>query len=110
MEKLSIEVEDKKQTLSLSDLEGSFNDAINTFTDWKDQYESKCDLGETCNLCLDYCGSDGTFDLNVRYYRQETDEEFKVRLEKEQERLIKQQAKELEQLKKLQEKYKEVNI
>ena len=110
MEKIQIEVKEKEQTLSLSDLEGYFEDAINVFQKWKDYYKSKCEDGECCNLSLDYYGYDGVSELNVKYYREETDEEFKVRLEKEQERLIKQQEKELEQLKKLQEKYKELDI
>ena len=110
MEKVQIEVKGKEQTLSLSDLEGSFEDAINVFQKWKDYYKSKCEDDDCCKLSLDYYGYDGASELNVKYYRQETDEEFKVRLEKEQKRLIKQQEKELEQLKKLQEKYKEINI
>ena len=110
MEKIQIEVKGKEQTLSLSDLEGSFEDAINVFQTWKDYYESKCECGECCKLEFDYYGYDGASEITVKYYRQETDEEFKVRLEKEQKRLIKQQEKELEQLKKLQEKYKELNI
>ena len=110
MEKIEIEVRDKEQTLSLSDLEGSFEDAINTLQKWKTYFESGCSVGEVCELNLDYYGFDGASELTVKYYRQETDEEFKVRLEKEQKRLIKQQEKELEQLKKLQEKYKELNI
>lgn len=110
MEKIQIEVKDKEQTLSLSDLEGSFEDAINVFKKWKDYYESKCEGGECCKLDFDYYGYDGASELNVKYYREETDEEFNVRFEKEQKRLIKQQEKELEQLKKLQEKYKELDI
>jgi len=116
MEKIKIEVKDKEQTLSLSDLEGSVEDVINVFQRWKDYYESKCEDGEVCKLDFDYCDYcdycdyDGASKLTVKYYREETDEEFNVRLEKEQKRLIKQQQKELEQLKKLQEKYKELNI
>ena len=110
MEKIQVEVKGKEQTLSISDLEGSFEDAINTLQKWKDYYESKCECGECCKLEFDYYGYDGASELTVKYYRQETDEEFKVRLEKEQNRLIKQQQKDLEQLKKLQEKYKELNI
>ena len=110
MEKIKIEVEDKEQTLSLSDLEGSFEDAINTLQKWKTYFESGCEDGEVCKLDFDYYEYDGASELNVKYYRQETDEEFNVRFEKEQKRLIKEQEKELEQLKKLQEKYKELNI
>ena len=110
MEKIQIEVKDKEQTLSLSDLECSFEDAINTLQKWKTYFESKCECGECCKLEFDYYGYDEASELTVKYYRQETDEEFKVRLEKEQKRLIKQQEKELEQLKKLQEKYKELDI
>ena len=110
MEKIQIEVKDKEQTLSLSDLEGSFEDAINTLQKWKTYFESKCECGECCKLKFDYYGYDEASELTVKYYRQETDEEFKVRLEKEQKRLIKRQEKELEQLKKLQEKYKELDI
>ena len=110
MEKLKIEVKDKEQTLSLSDLEGSFEDAINTLQKWKTYFESGCEDGECCKLDFVCYGFDEASELNVKYYRQETDEEFKVRLEKEQKRLIKQQEKELEQLKKLQEKYKELDI
>ena len=110
MEKIQIEVKDKERILSLSDLEGSFEDVISVFKKWKDYYESKCECGECCKLELDYYGYDGASELSVKYYRQETDEEFKERLDKEQKRLIKQQEKELEQLKKLQEKYKELNI
>ena len=110
MEKIQIELKGKEQTLSLSDLEGSFEDAINVFQRWKDYYNSKCNVGEFCKLGFGYYGYDGSSELNVKYYREETDEEFKLRLEKEQKRLIKQQEKELEQLKKLQEKYKEINI
>ena len=100
----------KEQTLSLSDLEGSLEDAISVFKKWKDCCESRCEDDEVCKLNFDYYGYDGASELTVKYYRQETDEDFKVRLEKEQKRLIKQQQKELEQLKKLQEKYKELNI
>ena len=110
MENIQIELKGKKQTLNLSDLEGSFEDAINVFQRWKDYYESKCEDVEVCKLDFDYYGYDGDSELNVKYYREETDEEFKLRLEKEQKRLIKQQEKELEQLKKLQEKYKELDI
>ena len=110
MEKIKIEVKDKEQTLSLSDLEGSFEDAINVFQRWKDYYESKCEDDEVCKLDFDYYGYDGASELNVKYYREETDEEFNVRFEKEQKRLVKEQEKELEQLKKLKEKYKELNI
>ena len=110
MEKIQIEVKGKEQTLSISDLEGSFEDAINIFKKWKDYYESKCEDVEVCKLNFDYYGYDGAFELTVKYYRQETDEDFKLRLEKKQERLIKKQEKELEQLKKLQEKYKELDI
>ena len=110
MEKIQIEVKGKEQTLSLSDLKGSFEDAINTLQKWKTYFESGCAVGEVWKLDFDYYGYDGGSELNVKYYRQETDEEFKGRLEKEQKRLIKQQEKELEQLKKLQEKYKELDI
>ena len=110
MEKIQIEVKGKEQTLSLSDLEGSFEDAINVFKKWKDYYESKCEDDEVCKLDFDYYGFDGAHELRVKYYREETDEEFNVRFEKVQKRLIKEQEKELEQLKKLQEKYKELNI
>ena len=110
MEKIQIEVKGKEQTLSLSDLEGSFEDAINTLQKWKTYFESDCEGGECCKLDFDYYGYDGASELTVKYYRQETDEEFKGRLEKEQKRLVKQQEKGLEQLKKLQEKYKELNI
>ena len=111
MEKIQIELKGKEQTLNLSGLEGSFEDAINIFKKWKDYYESKCEDAEVCKLDFDPYGYyGGVTELNVKYYRQETDEEFKVRLEKEQKRLIKQQQKELDQLKKLQEKYKELNI
>ena len=110
MEKIQVEVKGKEQTLSLSDLEGSFEDAINTLQKWKTYFESGCEDGEVCKLDYDYYGFDGASELKVKYYRQETDEEFKVRLEKAQKRLIKQQERDLEQLKKLQEKYKELNI
>ena len=110
MEKIKIEVRRKERTLDLSDLKGSFEDVINIFKGWKESYESKCEDGEWCKLDYDYYGYDGTSELSVKYYREETDEEFKVRLEIEQKRLIEQQQKELEQLKKLQEKYKELNI
>lgn len=110
MEKIQIEVKDKEQTLSLSDLGGSFEDVINLLQRWKDYYESKCEDVEVCKLDFDYYGYDGGYELKVKYYREETDEELKVRFEKEQKRLINQQQKELEQLKKLQEKYKELNI
>ena len=110
MEKIKIEVKRKERTLDLSDLKGSFEDAINVFKGWKETYESKCEDVEVCKLDFDYYGYDGASDLNVKYYREETDEEFNVRFEKEQKRLIKEQEKELEQLKKLQEKYKELNI
>ena len=110
MEKIKIEVKRKERTLDLSDLKGSFEDAINVFQRWKDYYESKCEDVEVCKLDFDYYGYDGVSDLNVKYYREETDEEFNARFEKEQKRLIKQQEKELEQLKKLQEKYKELDI
>ncbi len=110
MEKIQIEVKGKEQTLSISDLEGSFEDVINTLQKWKTYYESKCEDDEVCKLDFDYYGINGGYELTVKYYRQETDEEFRVRLEKVQKRLIKQQEKELEQLKKLQEKYKELNI
>ena len=110
MEKIQIEVKEKEQTLILSDLEGSFEDAINTLQKWKTYFESGCEDGEVCKLDINYYGFVGSSELTVKYYRQETDEEFKVRLEKAQKRLIKQQEKELEQLKKLQEKYKELNI
>ena len=110
MEKIQIEVKDKERTLDLSDLKGSFEDVINVFNGWKEYYESRCEDGECCKLEYDYYGYGGTSELYVKYYREETDEEFNVRLEKEQKRLIKQQQKELEQLKKLQEKYKELDI
>ena len=110
MEKIKIEVRRKERTLDLSDLKGSFEDVINFFNGWKEYYESRCEDGECCKLDFDYYGYDGASELTVKYYRQETDEEFKVRLEKEQRRLIKEQEKELEQLKKLQAKYKELNI
>ena len=100
----------KDRTLCLSDLDGTFDDVIKVIQQWKSDYEGFCYEGEWCKLSLDYYGYDGASELTVKYYRQETDEEFKVRLGKEQKRLIKQQQKELEQLKKLQEKYKELDI
>jgi len=54
MEKIEIEVKGKEQTLSLSDLEGLFEDAINVFQTWKDYYESKCEDVEVCKLDFDY--------------------------------------------------------
>ena len=107
---IQVEVKGKEQTLTLSDLEGSFEDVINTLQKWKTYFESGCEDGEVCKLDINYYGFVGSSELTVKYYRQETDEEFKVRLEKAQRRLIKQQERDLEQLKKLQEKYKEINI
>ena len=107
MEKVLIEVNHKKQTLSLSDLSGSFEEAIKCFIGWKSYYEGKCKDSEHCKLDLDYYGYDGASELNVKYYRLETDEEFNIRLEKEEKRLSKQRDTELAQLKLLKEKYKD---
>ncbi len=107
---MKVEVKHKEQTLSLSYLEGVYEDAITVFNGWKEYHESRCEDGEWCELDHEYCGYDGGCELVVKYYREETDEEFKARLEIEQNRLIEQQQKEIKQLKKLQEKYKELNI
>ena len=110
MEKIKIEVRSKERALDLSYLKGSFEDVINVFNGWKESYESKCEDGEWCKLDHEYCGYDGASEVFVKYYREETDKEFTARLKKEKRRLIEQQQKELEQLKKLQEKYKEIDI
>ena len=107
MEKVLIEVSHKKQTLSLSDLRGSFEEAIKCFIGWKSYYEGNCKDSEHCKLDLDYYGYDGASELNVKYYRLETDEEFNIRLEKEEKRLSKQRDTELAQLKLLKEKYED---
>ena len=110
MEKIKIEVRRKERTLDLSDLKGSFEDVINVFNGWKEYYESRCEDGECCKLEYDYYGYGGTSELYVKYYREETDKEFTARLQIEQKHLIEQQQKDLKQLKKLQEKYKELDI
>ena len=110
MSKLIVHNKSKDRVLYLGDLEGTFDDVIKNVQLWKSVYEGDCSEGEWCQLDLDYYGYDGGSQLVVKYYRYETDQEEKLRLEKEQKRLIKQQEKEIAKLKALKEKYKDLDI
>jgi hypothetical protein len=110
MSKLIIHNESKKRGLHISDLEGSFNDVIKTLQQWKSEYEGRCSEGEWCKLNIDYYGYDGGSELVVKYFRYETDQEEKLRLEKEVKKRMKAQEKEIAELKALKEKYKDLDI
>ena len=70
----------------------------------------KDEIPEWCKLDVDYYGYDGGSELVVKYYRYETDQEEKLRLEKEVEKRKKTQEKEIAELKALKEKYKDLDI
>ena len=110
MGKLIIHNKIKDRTLCLSDLDGTFDDVIKVIQQWKSDYEVLCSEGEWCKLDLDYYGVAGGYELAVKYYRYETDQEERFRLEKEAEKRKKTQEKELAVLKALKEKYKDLDI
>lgn len=90
--------------------EGSFDQVIDDLKELKERYSSKLPVDHWCKLELDYLSYSERKELYLQFYRYETDEEFQSRVYKEsrKEDLIKQ--KEIEQLKALQEKYKDLDI
>lgn len=110
MSKLIIHNKIKDRTLCLSDLDGTFDDVIKVIQQWKSEYEGLCSEGEWCKLSLDYYGYDVGSELTVKYFRYETDQEERFRLEKEAEKRKKTQEKEIAKLKALKEKYKDLDI
>lgn len=90
--------------------EGSFDKVIDSLKELKDKYHSKLPLTHWCKLEWEYYGYDGGKDLTLHFYRYEADEEFQSRVyeESRKEYLITQ--KEIEQLKTLREKYKDLDI
>lgn len=105
-----IELKSKERSLSLSDLEGSFDEAIKVVSNWKKQYTSECEDGEFCKLDFDYYGYDGASELLVKYYRYENEQEKYNRKLAEQEKENKAKLKEIAQLKSLQAKYPDINV
>lgn len=105
-----IELKSKERSLSLSDLEGSFDEAIEVVSKWKEQYTSECKDGEFCKLDFGYYGYDGASELLVKYYRYENEQEKYKRKLAEQEKENKAKLKEIAQLKSLQAKYPNINI
>ena len=90
--------------------EGYFDEIIDNLKELKEKYHSKLPVDHWCKLEWEYYGYDGGKELYLNFYRYETDEEFKSRVYKEsrKEDLIKQ--KEIDQLKALREKYKDLDI
>ena len=103
--KVKIELKSKQKSLDISDLEGTFDEVLNTVQKWKDKYETLCEDGEFCVVEINYHGYDVGVDLFVNYYRYETDQEVQVREHKLSLKKEKQQQKEIAQLKALREKY-----
>lgn len=100
---------DSKQ-IDLDIFEGSFDQVIDSLKDLKEKYYSKLPADHWRKLEWEYYGYDGGKDLTLHFYRYETDEEFQSRVYEasHKEDLIKQ--KEIEQLKALREKYKDLDI
>lgn len=110
MSKLIVHNKSKDRVLYLGDLEGTFDYVIKTIQQRKSEYEGDCSVGEWCELDLDCCGYDDCSVLVVKYYRYETDQEEKLRLEKEDNQRKKTQEKEIAELRALKEKYKDLDI
>lgn len=90
--------------------EGYFDEVIDKLKELKEKYHSKLPVDHWCKLEWEYRDYDSGEDLYLHFYRYETDEEFESRLYEasRKEDLIKQQ--EIEQLKTLREKYKDLDI
>lgn len=90
--------------------EGYLDEVIDNLKELKEKYHSKLPLDRWCKLEWEYYGYDSSEELYLRFYRYETDGEFQSRVYKESRKqdLIKQ--KEIEQLKALKEKYKDLDI
>ena len=90
--------------------EGSFDQVIDNLKELKEKYQSKLPLSHWCKIEWEYRDYDSGEDLYLHFYRYETDEEFKSRVYEasRKEDLIKQ--KEIEQLKALRVKYKDLDI
>lgn len=98
------------ERIDLDIFEGSFDQVIDELKELKERHQSKLPLDHWCKLEWEYLSFSECKELYLHFYRYETDGEHKSRVYEasRKEDFIKQ--KEIEQLKALREKYKDLDI